>query len=223
MTRYALGIAVFIGLVGLTDSALAQPPKTVPVLGSFRCIEPGGLAGCATGDRVRGDGNAYPAQLSVTGNPLVLPITDGRFLAVHPGVPEAGSAMCNPCLAAALYNQVMWTSSAHLHVTVIDSDGNALTGGFPAIPPRESRPAKGKLNVWDPADGQALWVYRFDSADYPGSSNLVVTRTSQTEWVVQTDSAAHDRARLIYTRLKGKTFLNDEGVFSMPFAILIRQ
>ena len=214
-----------IGLAGLSAGIHAQRVKSTPVLGAFRCVEPGGLAGCPTGDRVRGDSaiDPYAGQWPASANPLTFEIGSGRFLAVHPGRPEAGSTICNPCLAAALYDQVMWTDRAQLLIVVIDGSGNELVGGFSAIPVGESRFARGKINVWDPADDSALWVYRFNAVDYPGSSNLIVSRTSTTEWIVTTSAASSDRARLIYTRLQGKTFLNDEGLFSMPFALTVRK
>jgi hypothetical protein len=223
MKRSGFGIALLVAFGCLSDGADAQKVKNIPVLGTFRCAEPGGLSGCATGDRIRGDGNVtpYPAQIGSSGNPLTMQIELGRFLAVHPGVPEAGSTSCNPCLAVPLYNQVMWTDFAHLLVTVIDAQGNELAGGFNAIPVGGSRNARGKLNVWDPTDDQVLWVYRFHAIDYPGSSDLIVTRPSNTEWIVQT--APQPLARLIYTGLRRKQVLQDEGVFAMPFALGIQK
>jgi hypothetical protein len=117
----------------------------------------------------------------------------------------------------------MWASTAQLWAVVLDDNGNELIGGFDAVPIGETRLARGRINVWDPADEHALWVYRFDGAEYPGSSNLIVHRTTASEWIVQTQTGTADRARLIYTRLRGKGFLNDEGLFSMPFAVTVRK
>src|SRR5262245_36274978 len=209
MRRLLVGAAVLIGLA--CQGVMAQRPKSTPVFGTYRCAEPAGLSGCATGDRVRSDGaiEPYLGELWVGGSPLTFQLTPGRFLAVHPGVPDAGSAMCSPCLAVPLYNQVMWANTAQLHVLVLADNGTELSGGLDAIPVGATRFARGKINVWDPADDQALWVYRFNSAEYPGSSNLIVRRTSITEWIVQTGTPPLDRARLVYTRLRGKGFLND--------------
>ena len=225
MRRLVFGGAVLIGLA--CQGMAAQRPKSTPVFGTYRCAEPAGLSGCPTGDRVRSDGklDPYVGELWVGGSPLTFQLASGRFLAVHPGEPDAGSAMCSPCLAVPLYNQVMWATAAQLHLVVLDDNGNELPGGFDAMPVGAKRFARGKINVWDPADDQALWVYRFNSAEYPGSSNLIVTRTS-TEWIVQTQTGTEpsaDRARLIYTRLRGKGFLNDEGLFSMPFELRVRK
>src|SRR6188472_1162564 len=123
MRRLLVGAAVFIGLA--CQGLVAQRPKSTPVFGIYRCAEPAALSGCATGDRVRSDGASEPyvGELWVGGSPMTFDLTPGRFLAVHPGVPDAGSAMCSPCLAVPLYNQVMWASKAQLHVVVLDEIG----------------------------------------------------------------------------------------------------
>ncbi len=45
MKRSGFGIALLVAFGCLSDGADAQKVKTTPVLGTFRCAEPGGLSG----------------------------------------------------------------------------------------------------------------------------------------------------------------------------------
>ena len=93
MNRSGFGIALLVAFGCLSDGADAQKVKTTPVLGTFRCAEPGGLSGCATGDRIRGDGNVspYPAQLGSSGAfTLAVPADDHVVLRDATAEPHIG-------------------------------------------------------------------------------------------------------------------------------------
>lgn len=66
-----------------------------------------------------------------------------------------------------------------------------------------------------------LWTVRFNSALFPGSTDVTVTRTAANAWVVE--ASASDVAELVSANIRGKAGTLNEGYYAMPFKMTVVQ
>lgn len=69
------------------------------------------------------------------------------------------------------------------------------------------------------AAGGTGYFLRFWPSKYPGTTNVLVRRTSATTWEVEAEDS--DVARLLSYPLRGKFVLTEKGNYSAPFKIVI--
>jgi len=101
----------------------------------------------------------------------------------------------------------------------LDAAGSELPNGLLSIAVGQSAPARYKLNFTDPSGRAILWTVRFNSADYPGSTNLRVTRVDTNTWIVEATAA--DLAELVSVSTSGRNVTTNEGYYSMPFKLTV--
>ena len=106
----------------------------------------------------------------------------------------------------------------HFNTHVLDPSGQEFDGGLTDLQPGESRPAHIKA-YWTDRSGVSYTI-RFNAAAYLGSTNVTVTRESESQWTIEASES--DIAQLVSPpeSSKGKpSGLTDEGFYHMPFRI----
>jgi len=101
----------------------------------------------------------------------------------------------------------------------LDAAGSELPNGFLSIAVGQSARSRYMLNFADPGGRDILWTVRFNSAAYPGSTEVTVTRIATNTWVVEAD--ASDTAELVAVSRTGKNVTTHEGFYKMPFKITV--
>jgi hypothetical protein len=229
MVRRALipAIAIIAGHAGLV-AAPPRPAALTPVTAVFRCPE---TVDCLMLDRIASDGLG-PYQGATSGSEqgpyfdsasnLYFPLQPGlgRFVSLDLSAPLAAP----PCAAKSNCRKNFVTaliddSRPASIVNPLDAAGSALPNGFLSIAVGQSARARYKLNFADPAGRSLLWTVRFNSAMYPGSTELTVTRTAIDTWVVEAGES--DVAQLVSTTTSGKAVTINEGYYAMPFRLTV--
>lgn len=215
-----LAVAVFAEKKGATSSY-------TPVTATFRCpLE----LDCLATDGIQGDtlgpytGTAAGDQgptLNAWGD-LYFPLKSGmgRFVTVDfsspLGTPScAASATCRKDFDSATTDRLQPASITN----PLSADGSELPDGFRSIVVGQAVRARFKLNFSDPSGRALLWTVRFNSALYPGSTDVTVTRTDTNVWVVE--AGVDDVAELVSETTSRKVVRVSEGFYSMPFRITV--
>ena len=202
-------------LAGNAESLAAKPPQPTPIAmtGAFRCLGPE----CAGGDRIVGDGAPYPAIQSTTQECQVDLAGSRTFFLDF----TAGPAPCSGCRRTFDTLTLTATHEGMLRTNVvIPGTDTEATGGLNSIPVGATWPAKMKLIFNLPeAGGVRGWAVRFNPRDYPGSTHLDVTRTSDNSWVIEATTA--HIATLVSTGGRRDGGKINEGFFVLPFRISV--
>jgi hypothetical protein len=179
----------------------------------------------ASGDRINGDFSNYPGSGDyVSGSGAMLRGDTGEFVLQLRGgnhyvylnfadqaVGPAGVARRNFCQVS--------LSTFDFNTNIIDpATGQQATGGLLAIPENASWPSRIRAFWTDPSG--VTYTIRFNPDDYPGSTNVLVTRVSANEWTIEATAA--DVAQLVSLPppSKGKPAPPaDEGFYRLTFRI----
>jgi len=193
-----------------------RPPTEVPVTAAFRC--PGAL--CSSTDRITGDGTAYDAMLDSQGN-LRLTLSDpGRSVTFD----------YSECLAPCPYGSTgrRWFTTVAatganrllIHTSVlVPGTENETPRGFFDIPVGATWYSRIKIGfaITSPTGASLVWGMRYNPF-YPGSTNLHVTRISDSAWFVEASST-----EIAIALSAGETKRDGpevfEGNYLMPFRI----
>ena len=129
-----------------------------------------------------------------------------------------------PCAAAGTcrktFDSVIVTSMNPPSITNAQAEGGGqLPDGFRSIPVGETVNAHYKLNFPDPSGRGFLWTLRFNPNLYPGTNDLLVTRTADNTWVVE--ALPGHVAELVSVPTSGKQVMTHEGFYSMPFRMAV--
>lgn len=228
--RCVLAATVLGALVlGGSVSGAPKPRATyTPVSLDFRC--PSGPE-CLAADRIQSDGSG--PYVGIAGSEdqgaffnskwnLIFSLQPGRgrFVSMDFSQPT-GSPSCggtNPCRKdfTTVLTDDAWPSSI---TNPLDAAGTSLPNGFMSIAVGQSVRARYKLNFADPSGRSVLWTVRFNSALYPGSTDVTVTRTATDAWVVE--AGASDVAELVSVNTTGKAVTLNEGYYAMPFKMTV--
>ena len=219
--------ALVAGTAGTTAGS-TKPSTLTPVTASFRC--PLSLE-CVAADRIQGDtsGSYTGATTSPeqgpyfdSGSNLYFPLQPGlgRFVSIDFSAPLGTP----PCAATGTchknFTTVFTDDSRPASITnPLDAAGTPLPTGFLSLAVGQSARARYKLNFADPGGRSFLWTVRFNSAIYPGSTELTVTRTATNTWIVE--ASASDVAELVSTTTSGRPVTVNEGYYAMPFKITV--
>lgn len=221
----------YVLAVLMAGAALAAggPKVTLsPVTADFRC--PLSLE-CVAADRIQGDTTgSYKGAPSApeqgpyfdTGSNLYFPLQSGlgRFVSIDFSAPLGTPACAASGTCRKNFTTVFTDNSLPASITnPLDAAGTSLPNGFLSIAVGQSARARYKLNFADPSGRSLLWTVRFNSAMYPGSTELTVTRTATNTWVVE--ASASDVAELVSTTTSGRSLTVNEGYYSMPFKITV--
>ena len=217
-------------LIGGAAALTAGPTKTslTPVTASVRC--PLTLE-CVAPDRIQGDTSGpYTGAATApeqgpyfdSGSNLYFPLQPGlgRFVSIDFSAPLGTPACAVNATCRKNFTTVFTDNSLPASITnPLDAAGTPLPTGFLSIAVGQSARARYKLNFADPGGRSLLWTVRFNSAMYPGSTELTVTRTATNTWVVE--ASVSDVAELVSTTTSGRSVTVNEGYYSMPFKITV--
>jgi hypothetical protein len=220
-------VRVAVCVLAMSGLLEAGPLKGSPVSALYRCptttecVSPDGIAGDASGAIVGNTSTgrgAFHLAGQFNGELYIRP-PDGRTLALDFTMPDGPA----PCLQS--------STGCRRTFTFVDSEGTNSTTNprtandqplpslFYGIPVGGSAPSRFKLNFPDPDGRNYLWTIRFNPSEYAGSSFVIVRRTAANVWEVEATAA--DRARLVSTTTHGQQVMTDEGLFVMPFKIVV--
>lgn len=197
-----------------------------PVSAVFRC--PG--TDCVTADAISGDGagayvgvsNDQQGAYFTAASDLYFPLAPAysRYVnldftsSINGPAPCAASRTCRKT-----FTTFMTNNSEPASITnPVSASGQELPNGFLDIPVGGTAAARYKVNFLDAA-GRIRFTVRFDADAYPGTSNVMVTRTAANTWVVEAHAA--DVAQLVSEPTSGKQTVVNEGFYSMPFRITV--
>ncbi len=76
-------------------------------------------------------------------------------------------------------------------------------------------PARVKINFDDPDGRTLLWTVRYKTIDFPCSTNVYVSRLSDTTWSVETIAGSRDRATLV---MENEV---EQGTYYLPFRMVV--
>lgn len=91
-------------------------------------------------------------------------------------------------------------------------------GGFQDMTVGESVRSRLAINF---TYGGQNWFIRFAPAEYPDTSNVLVTRTAEDTWEIQ--AAATDIAKLVTMPIKGRPVTTEHGNFFLPFKVVVKK
>lgn len=228
MNRLVVAVAIVPMLsMPLTAQKKGTASSYTPVTATFRCpLE----LDCPATDGIQGDtvgpytgtslGDEGPT-LNAWGD-LYFPLKGGlgRFVSL-----DFSSSLATPACAANAtcrkdFDAVTTDNSQPGSITnPIAADGTELSDGFRTIAVGQSVRARFKLNFNDPSGRALLWTVRFNSALYPGSTDVTVTRTGTNAWIVE--AGADDVAELVSETTVRKAVRVSEGFYSMPFRLTV--
>jgi hypothetical protein len=214
----------------LSASAIAQKkPATTytPVTVTFRCPFE---ADCTGTDAISGDtAMTYRGSADGTNGPVLNSIGDlyfplkagsGRGLNVRIGAPLSQPACVASGTCRKTFESVFVTSMNPPSITNAQAEGGGqLPDGFRSIPVGETVNAHYKLNFPDPSGRAFLWTLRFNPNLYPGTNDLLVSRTADNVWVVE--ALPGHVAELVSVPTSGKQVMTHEGFYSMPFRMTV--
>jgi len=106
--------------------------------------------------------------------------------------------------------------SGGAHVDAYLSTG---AGGLPAMAVNASKASKLQILFITPTAPDTQWFLRFDTASYPTTSTVTVTRTALNEWTIEAASGA--AAKLFSATTRGKLVLTDRGNYYVPFKVTV--
>jgi hypothetical protein len=89
-------------------------------------------------------------------------------------------------------------------------------GGFEDMAVGESVGSRLAVNF---TYGGQQWFVRFEPAQYPDTTNVVVTRTSDDTWEIE--AGPNDIAKLLSWPLKGRPKTTEHGNFHLPFKLAV--
>ena len=67
--------------------------------------------------------------------------------------------------------------------------------------------------------GGQQWFIRFEPAQYPDTTNVVVTRTGENTWEIK--ASPEDVAKLLSWPIKGRPKTTEHGNFHLPFTLVV--
>ena len=229
MRRIAIAALLSVPVLSVVLSGAPPSSKSnTPVTATFRCPQ---SPECVTADRIQADGlgpykgaTTSPEQGPYfdSGSNLYFPLQPGlgRFVSVDFSAPLGTPACAATAKCRKNFTSLFSDNSLPASITnALDAAGSSLPNGFLSIAVGQSVRARYKLNFADPAGRSLLWTVRFNSAMYPGSTELTVTRTATDTWVVEV--GASDIAELVSTTTSGRSVTVNEGYYSMPFKITV--
>ena len=204
MLRIIIVVVASVFLLALAGTGFSRPGQAVqetPVSATFTDN---------AGDHIRSDGGgAY--QNGVTGVQAKIDLLDDFILQLHfsgnknlprrkmffdftAPVPGSGSGA---------FDRGTFYEDAFLNV---DSIGTLAVG--------ESRAAQAQFNT-------QIGLLRFNPANYPGTSYVLVTRTSETTWVITASAGTGGDVVALVQQAKNNTF-KQVGNYHMPFQITVQ-
>lgn len=230
MRRFAAAAALCVLIPSVAVSSAPPSAKSIntPVTATFRCpLSPE----CQTADRIQGDGGGSYTGATTSpeqgpyfdsGSNLYFPLQPGlgRFVSIDFSAPLGTPACAANATCRKNFTTVFTDDSRPASITnPLDAAGTPLPNGFLSLAVGQSARARYKLNFADPTGRSLLWTVRFNSAMYPGSTELTVTRTATNTWVVE--ASASDVAELVSTTTAGRSVTVNEGYYAMPFKITV--
>jgi len=227
---FAAALMVTCVTFSVAVSAQKKAAKTssyTPLTAMFRCpLE----ADCLATDGIQGDTAGPYVGTSIgdqgptlnSGGDLYFPLKSGlgRFITVDFSAPLGTPACAANLTCRKNFESVYTDSSQPASITnALAADGTALPDGFRSIAVGQSVRARYKLNFDDPSGRALRWTVRFNSAVYPGSTDVTVTRVDTNTWIVEATDA--DVAELVSTPTSGRAVTISEGFYTMPFRITV--
>ena len=206
---------------GSADSLFAKggggkPPSLErAVLADLRCPGPA----CTTIDRLLSDGAPYAVNVGGDGN-LGFALTDPSRRVVFDF-----TDCVEPCVSVRRWFTQASVGQPHslwMHTSVlIPGTEDETPLGLHAIPVGDTWFSRIKIlfRMIDPAGNEIAWAIRYNPF-FPGSTNLQVTRLSETEWLLEATSSQRAWLQAAPTgkRAGDPTF---EGNYVMPFQMRI--
>ncbi len=121
-----------------------------------------------------------------------------------------------PSLAVTGSNGVLLQTNA-----VLPGTDTEAPNGLRSIPVGETWPSRMKLgfNVTSPDGTDLVWGDRFTPTDFPGSTHVKVTRTTETEWIVEATTSDIAYVRSTADRRHGGEVF--EGLYHLPFRMKV--
>ena len=193
-------------------------PTTIPAEVTFRCNDDS----CASTDRLRGDGRPYPAVIGTDGN-LMLQLPDAsRFITYD------YSVCVEPCAAGrrwfATYQAGGGQELLIHNSTLVPGTESETPRGLLDIPVGATWASRIKMGYKsiDPTGIAYTWGNRFNPF-YPGSTNLSVTRVSDSEWHIEATPAQRLWSASIGGPTKRTVTEVFEGNYVLPFKIIVKK
>jgi hypothetical protein len=202
---------------GLSAKGGGKPPSySRNVVAELRCPGPD----CTGSDRVRGDGGTYNVQIGGDGN-LAFSLTDTARRVTFDFSDCVGS--CTGGNRWFTTSDVGQPHSLWMHTSVlVPGTEDEVPGGFHAIPVGQTYFSRIKIlfRQWNAAGSEFAWAIRFNPF-FPGSTNLQVTRTSDTEWILEAlpSQTAWTQSAPVGKRAGDPVF---EGNYLLPFKMTVR-
>jgi len=207
-----LALAITLPALGPVSQLSATPPSNTPFQITFRDD---------FADKIRSDGagvyvdnvaqvaarivSTAPNMLSLlTNNSKKAPI---RKLYLDFSSQAACPDGCTPPFVSALVD-ANWTTN------IQNGDGQ-FAGDYLALPVGESSTGFVKLEFTDPGSGQK-WEVRYNSAQYPGTTPVTITRTAADTWEIEA-SSAHIARLVKWVKVNNQLVPVPHGDYFMPY------
>jgi hypothetical protein len=232
---FTLCLAAAVCLAG--NSLVAQKggkpkPANQPATAWFRCNGPNppdgpgpcGAEGFVLSDSITGDGRTYVGTGDLSTGSGAFLRYDGEFVLElrSLGVRFAYLDFRHVVAPSAGFHRKTFEQATleqfHFNTNVLDLNGEESEGGLTGLMVGERRQARIKA-YWTDQYGVSYTI-RFNSAAYPPSTNVSVTRDTANQWTIE--AFEWDVAQLVSPpeSSKGKpTGPTDEGFYRMPFKI----
>ena len=212
--RHSLALLACV-LLASTSLPAAKPVVSTSVIATFNC--PTTFA-CAS-DGIQGDASGALVGNAATGKGAFLGPGGALIIRLDPALGRSlwiafsSPADAPPCGASCRKNFDAATVDDvdAFSVHPVRTDGTDLVGGFDALSPGQTVPARIKFNFQDPAGRRYLFTLHYGAVTHAGSSFVLVTRTSPSEWKVEAPVGA--TARLLAINQSGKLLTTDEGLY----------
>lgn len=198
LSAILLGVAALLAVSATVLEAVKKPPSqsTVPMTATF--VD-------NLGDRITSDGlgtytdgmGGVKALIDASGN-FDLQVPEQRQLKLDFAAPASPDA-----------DAPFPTGSEAGYI----STG---CGGFEDMAIGESVRSRLAINF---TYGGQNWFIRFDPAQYPDTSNVLVTRTADDTWEIK--AGPDDIAKLLSMPIKGRPVTTEHGNFFLPFKLVV--